>query len=73
MPGRVAESGVHHRAERCFGILGIRTRARQRLGSFNDLFLFDTNAHWRAHLTLGTGQEEKLGPDDQEQEDIDSA
>jgi hypothetical protein len=60
------------RAERCFGILGKETRVLQQLGRvkrlerFNDLFRFDPTAYWHAYLTLGTRQEEKLGPDDQE-------
>jgi hypothetical protein len=45
----------------------------QRLGRFDELFRFDPNAHWHVHLTPGAGQEKKLGPDDQEQEDIDGA
>ena len=66
-------NGGHHRAGECFGNLGTRTQAHQRLGPFNDFFRFDPNVNWRMYFTLGAGQEEKPGPEDQEQEDINSA
>jgi hypothetical protein len=60
------------RAEWCLGMLGTVARALQRFGRFvNDFFCFDPNVHWHVHPTLRASQEEKLWPDNQEQENID--
>jgi hypothetical protein len=57
-----------------FGMVGMEARALPRFWRFeDDLFCFYSNAHRHIHPTLGTGQKEKLWPDDKEQEDIDGA
>jgi hypothetical protein len=49
----------------------IRWLGLERLGCFHGLFGLYPNAH--VHLTLGTRQEKKFGPDKDEQEDVDGA